>query len=256
MRHALIVLILFLALVPPRGCARPAYAHRGQMHVVVTGDNYTGTIQDQARFEAKAATAINAIRNTEPWKSRVDVLDFQIYYQTADLDCKHSTQPGMSRLITCNMAKVTAAVNAAGLDYDHIIVLVKDSTYGGGGGSLTVSGDTVSLEGVIVHEFGHQFGLYDEYNLSSINATTLNPETRVNCWGGPTPPQEGGWLGAATGCRYPNWKRQRVLIAGSYKNSVMHTLSKYTINGVSQFVFTPIAAIKIQTRLDQWAASA
>jgi hypothetical protein len=67
------------------------------------------------------------------------------------------------RLLTVNGSKVWAAA-AAVADWDEILVVVNDTTYGGSGGIYPV----VSLHGaapqIAQHEYGHSFvGLADEY---------------------------------------------------------------------------------------------
>ena len=61
-------------------------------------------------------------------------------------------------------AKVLAAA-AASPDWDHIVVIVNDTTYGGSGGSIaTVSTNPTALS-IAQHEYGHSFtGLSDEYS--------------------------------------------------------------------------------------------
>jgi hypothetical protein len=68
------------------------------------------------------------------------------------------------RLIGVNTAKVYAAA-AASPDWDHIIVLVNDTTYGGAGGAIAVTSNHPSGIAVVQHEVGHSFtDLADEYD--------------------------------------------------------------------------------------------
>jgi uncharacterized repeat protein (TIGR01451 family) len=67
------------------------------------------------------------------------------------------------RQVTVSPSKVLAAA-AAAPDWDEIVVLVNDSTYGGSGGSFSVVSTNVNAVDVARHEFGHTFSrLTDEY---------------------------------------------------------------------------------------------
>lgn len=76
---------------------------------------------------------------------------------------------GIHRLLVVN--SVAVAIAAAEVpDWDHIIVLVNDSTYGGSGGSLAVASTHPASVDIMRHEYGHSFtDLADEYE-------TPNPE--------------------------------------------------------------------------------
>jgi len=73
--------------------------------------------------------------------------------------CSYDVQ----RLVTVNVGKVFAAA-AAAPDWDEILVLVNDPTYGGSGGSVaTISTHPLAVD-VAQHEYGHSFtDLADEY---------------------------------------------------------------------------------------------
>ena len=159
-----------------------------------------------------------------------------------DLGCVHDAS--VTRLITCNNTTVTSVVNNAGAPYDKIVVLVKDSSYGGSGGAIAVSYNGSSAPQVVTHEFGHTLGgLLDEYNLYSTNGT-LDGKTYVNCYAGAPPNSQ--WDGLvsssayAVGCKYPNWYR-------SSSCSIMLTLSCQYFNAVSQ--------AQLNTKLDVYAGS-
>ncbi len=69
----------------------------------------------------------------------------------------------LHRLMGINYAAVAAAA-AAAPEYDKIMVLVNDTTYGGAGGSFTVVSMSPDSVGVARHEYGHSFArLADEY---------------------------------------------------------------------------------------------
>lgn len=67
------------------------------------------------------------------------------------------------RQVTVSPSKVLAAA-AAAPDWDEILVLVNDSTYGGSGGGFSVVSTNINAVDVARHEFGHTFSrLADEY---------------------------------------------------------------------------------------------
>jgi hypothetical protein len=77
---------------------------------------------------------------------------------------------GIYRLVAVDTSSVLAAA-AAQPDWDHIMVLVNDDTYGGagygGGPAIAVSSTNAAAPDVVRHEFGHSFsGLADEYESS------------------------------------------------------------------------------------------
>jgi hypothetical protein len=198
------------------------------LDVTFVGDNYT--VADLNLFHQDVERVAAHMMTYEPYVSRASqILFHSVDNATTDLGCVHS--PTMSRLITCNNATVTSVVNDAGAPYDKIIVLVKDTTYGGSGGAISVSYNGSSAPQVAVHEFGHSFGgLWDEYTLYSTNGT-LDGRTYVNCYAGSPPNSRWDGLVAssdyASGCTYPNWYR-------SSSCSIMLTLSCQYFNPVSQ----------------------
>ncbi len=234
---------LFL-LIPPKGCATTAEAHEGKLHIAVIGDRYTAA--DLPRFRTDAAKAQATILATEPYKTHAAIIAFTVVENTTDLDCEYSAT--MARLLSCSMSKVTGAVNAAGVAYDHIIVLVNSGTYGGSGGSLSVSYNGSLMGNVVVHEFGHTFGgLLDEYQLSSADVFTAEAFSH-NCYlTSPVPSTvEGTW--AAT-CKYTKWSRQKAVKAdGTKVDSIMKDIRKRIHN--------PISIQEIEKRLLAYEGSA
>lgn len=221
MRRWLLCGLLGLGMVPPQsGCT--AHAHEGKLHVAIVGDKYTEA--DHARFDQDAAKITAALLTFSPYSEYAESIAFQPVWNLTPLDCKHSAT--MTRLITCSSSKASAAVNAAGIEYDHIIVVVKDGSYGGSGGSLTVTYNGSSMVEVVKHEFGHTFGgLMDEYLLSSSNGTVQN-RLQANIYLAPIVPVTipGKWV--PKGNR-PNWSKQKVIRAdGSTTSSLMEALGK------------------------------
>lgn len=72
--------------------------------------------------------------------------------------------PVFHRLVVVDDAAVLAAA-AAVPNWDRILVLVNDITYGGSGGPLLGSSVHPQAPDIIRHEYGHSFtGLADEYD--------------------------------------------------------------------------------------------
>lgn len=71
---------------------------------------------------------------------------------------------GIQRLLTVDDGKVLAAA-AAAPDWDIVMVLVDDATYGGSGGQLAVVSTHATAAQIAQHELGHSFAvLADEYD--------------------------------------------------------------------------------------------
>jgi hypothetical protein len=70
----------------------------------------------------------------------------------------------IQRLLSVNQASVLAAA-AAYPGWDKIFVVVNDATYGGSGGSISVTSTNAQANQIILHEYGHSFShLADEYS--------------------------------------------------------------------------------------------
>ncbi len=84
-------------------------------------------------------------------------------YRSTAFDAYYCAQ-NIHRLLVVNTFKVYTAA-AAVPDWDTILVLVNDATYGGSGGSLaTISTHAMAVD-IAQHEFGHSFAnLADEYD--------------------------------------------------------------------------------------------
>jgi hypothetical protein len=79
------------------------------------------------------------------------------------LDSRYCTS-NIHRLLTTNASKTYAAA-AAVPDFDEIMVIVNDTTYGGSGGSFSVLSIHNRAVEVAQHEYGHSFtNLADEYD--------------------------------------------------------------------------------------------
>ncbi len=68
------------------------------------------------------------------------------------------------RLLVADEGKVMAAVGSAIPEWDQILVIVNDQTYGGSGGTIAVVSMNYAAVDVAQHEYGHSFAnLADEY---------------------------------------------------------------------------------------------
>lgn len=223
----------------PKFLGADAQAATGVLNVTFIGDNYTAA--DLATYHADIDRFTAKLMAIEPYKSRASqIVLHYVDNTTVDLQCVHS--PTMNRLITCNVGLANQTINTAGVPNNSTLILVKDSTYGGSGGSAAVSYNGSSGPEVMAHEFGHSFGgLVDEYTLYTTSGGIYNVDY-ANCYAG-TPPSV-NWVGkvAATdytlGCNYPNWYRFA-------PDSLMLTLSSpwYTVVGQSM----------INKRIDSYA---
>ncbi len=171
-----------------------------RLDVLVVGDGYTAA--QHARFLGDVNTLLASFFDLTPYGEYRDFLNITALFvpsreagadhppyradcQAGDLTC--CTDPdaladpragsfadtsfdatyctlGVQRLLTVNDLKVLAAA-AAAPDWDLILVLVNDPTYGGsGGGVAVVSSDTRATQ-IAQHELGHSFSLLaDEYD--------------------------------------------------------------------------------------------
>lgn len=171
-----------------------------RLNLLVMGDGYTSA--DRAKFEADAARLVDRFFSVSPlaeYRSFVSVTTLftpsaqsgashppyqatcagkSIANCCADLAAKKDPLQGtfvttnfnatycsqnIYRLLVVDTSKVLTAA-AAAPDWDRILVLVNDGTYGGSGGYVGVVALNDSAAGIAQHEFGHSFaGLADEY---------------------------------------------------------------------------------------------
>ena len=185
---------------PPRplpGFANGAAANR--VDVLILGDGYTAA--ERARFDADALALAARFFDISPYaeyRNFVNVASLFVASNQSganqppyDASCTENTRRqtccadptaigtsnttvdtafdsaycsfGIQRLLTVDAAKVLAA--AAGTpDWDELLILVNDPTYGGSGGPFSVvSTSGLSFE-IAQHEYGHTFTrLTDEY---------------------------------------------------------------------------------------------
>ena len=113
-------------------------------------------------------------------ESGADIPTDGIYRDTA-LDASYSWAGGAERLLSADMTKAGAALNAgldgAGFGADVKLVTVNESKYGGGGGVFAVyAGGNASTPEIALHELGHCLGkLADEYAYDETTYTGIEP---------------------------------------------------------------------------------
>ncbi|HEU4664159.1 MAG TPA: M64 family metallopeptidase [Dokdonella sp.] len=128
----------------------------------------------------------------------------------------------IQRLLIVDDGAVLAAAGAYP-DWDKIVVIVNDDTYGGSGGSISVTSTHAQAPQIVLHEYGHSFtGLADEYSTPypgfppcsdtvgacEPNVTDLTAPAQVkwNSWftpGNPIPTPSGtSGVGLFEGARY------------------------------------------------------
>ena len=174
--------------------AQKVFAVQGTLYVAIIGDKYT----DLNEFNSDANDVIASFLSLSPYKDRAAQIRFNLVNNASDLECQY--HPVVTRLLYCNNSLVTSAVNASGVSYDTIVVIVDSSIYGGSGGSIAVTYNGSEMEGVGAHELlGHTFGgLLDAYILYSGNGILDNKThslfgDRGNCYAGSPPTSD--WPG-------------------------------------------------------------
>lgn len=159
------------------------YLHRGTVanpiDVAILAEGYTEDEMDS--FYEHAQTAVDAILDHEPFKSRPEAFNFvAVASPSADsgvsipklgqwkdtaFGSHFSTFYSDRYLTTGNVPDIHDALT--GIPYEHIIILANTPEYGGGGiyNSYTLTAARhENFRPVVVHEFGHSFGgLADEY---------------------------------------------------------------------------------------------
>lgn len=213
-----------------------------RLNLLVMGDGYTST--DQSKFEADAAGLVDRFFSVSPlaeYRSFVSVktlftpsaqsgASHPPYQATcagksianccADLAAKTDPLQGsfvttsfdatfcsqnIYRLLVVSASKVLTAA-AAAPDWDRILVLVNDTTYGGSGGYIGVVALNASAAAIAQHEFGHSFaGLADEYGAPYPGYPTCSDvsgsrkcESNVTDQTSPGLIKWASWIGAAT----------------------------------------------------------
>ena len=190
-------------------------ASADKLDIVYIGDDYLSS--DLAAFASTADNFKNKLLFIKPFDLQKSKINLWRIDNTQDLGCYYNCN-NIARLICCNNTAVYNA--AAACPYDEILVIVNNSTYGGSGGSYSVSYKGNSM--VMVHELGHSFAnLYDEYWTAGVSSGGLIPLAfKPNCDNAAGCPRWAGTPGTVCllGCEYDNWYR-------SINNGIMRTIS-------------------------------
>ncbi len=235
--------------------------------LVFVGDGYTAAEQDLFHTQVLARWAqLTAFEPFRTLKDRFNV--WQVNAVSAESGSDNDPTQGVEKdtalgggffcggLDRLVCVDTTAASGYAALapGADQALILVNSTTYGGSGGSVTVSSGGNALSGdIVVHELGHSIGgLADEYggdpgtypggepagpNASTADAATMR-EQRLKWFsylGRPTP--DGGVIGAFEGAAYYD--------RGVYRpseNSMMRSLgNEFNLIGVDQLTAAILA---------------
>lgn len=196
-----------LASARPRPIRIDSVAKRGnpanRVDILIMGDGYTAA--EQAAFDADADAFSDALLGISPYEEYGSFINLvKLFTPSPESGADHptydpacsansggtccsdsaaSTDPlagtfvntaydarycvsNIHRLMVVNRVKVLADASAAP-NWDQIMVLVNDPTFGGSGGAIpTVSTNRLAAD-IARHEYGHSFtGLADEYDLS------------------------------------------------------------------------------------------
>jgi hypothetical protein len=137
------------------------------------------------------------------------------------------------RLAVVDDSTVLAAASAYP-DWDKILVLLNDATYGGSGGGLSVSSTHSAAVDIARHEYGHSFtGLADEYDTASPGYPTCSDVGSPACEANVTDQTTRAlikwnpWISAATPIPTPEGNPSFANVAGlflgaRYRSTVMY----------------------------------
>ena len=196
------------ATVVPTAEARVARGAAGnpanRLDVLIMGDGYTAA--EQGKFTADALNLASTFLGIEPYLSYQNFVNVvTLFTASAESGADHPANctdgtpdplaphfvdtafdgtyctSGIHRLLTVNTGKVLTAA-AANPDWDEILVVVNDATYGGAGGSLSVVSTHPSAVLVAQHEFGHAYTrLADEYETAYPNFPACSDTSGAAC---------------------------------------------------------------------------
>ncbi|MBP3764016.1 MAG: hypothetical protein J6I49_09115 [Bacteroidales bacterium] len=148
-----------------------------KVDVVIVAQGYTAADDPRLRIDYYRMKEI--LFSQEPFRSHRE--DFNVYGVCADVEARFHTF-GIDRyLMTFSLFRLHDMLGTT--PADHIVIMVNDSTYGGGAiyNFYAVSSLHVMAEKVLPHEFGHSFGgLADEYvdedlSYGSLHRTKYEP---------------------------------------------------------------------------------
>jgi hypothetical protein len=225
----------------------------GFLDLTFIGDGYTAA--EMGTFHADVDRARTALLAVEPFRSRSDQIRFHALDNLESLGTvRDSTGVGAGRLLTVDFMRTSALVDASGLTTDFICALIDDPAYGGSGGGITVSYNGSDLPAVLVHEFGHTFGLLsDEYTYGTTGVidnqvhSLAGVSATGNVYAGA--PTAAAWSGLVAADEYfvggeqNNWYRPSM-------GSIMRGQS----SGPESDTFNAPSQEALRTQLDYWAS--
>lgn len=172
-----------------------------RLTLVILGDGYTAATLGTGIYTTHTNALLTAFNATPPWNdmflgSNVYRINVESNEDGADQDPQGTFKDtyfnssfwvnGIERLLAINTTGYNRAVAAAdamvgvGM-WDHLIVLVNSTKYGGSGGSIVVLSAHSSGPQVILHELGHTFAdLADEYTTAYPGFPPGDPEANVD----------------------------------------------------------------------------
>lgn len=181
-----------------------------RLDLLILSDGFQDTNADRITFNQKVHEVLNYLWSIPIYNQIRSSINVHTAYlpsvdsgadhpaEGIDLDTPFETSfdcEGLDRLICITGAGVTLAYDVAadapgnygGGSGDAILILVNDTEYGGGGGTLgtllTASINTGSPE-IVSHEFGHTvMDLADEYEAEYNDPYVVSSRTKVNCSG-------------------------------------------------------------------------
>ncbi|MFN8343421.1 MAG: M64 family metallopeptidase [Spirosomataceae bacterium] len=158
------------------------------INIVILGDGYTASQQDQ--FKTNAQNITDYLFSVSPFKEYKNYFNvYIIQVPSAQSGAKHPANAtdvaepvipvanpdnyfgstfdyfNIHRLLVPTKSSAIASVLATNFpQYDHVLMIVNSTEYGGSGGSLATTSINASAYEIAVHELGHSFAnLADEY---------------------------------------------------------------------------------------------
>lgn len=172
---------------PPKASMRQGGTTDNRINLLFMGDGYMAN-QTQV-FDQHADAVMSYMLSFEPYASYGHFISFdRLFLASQEAGADHPSSPcggvtdpqaplfvntrfdatyctsGIHRLLTVNSSKVYTDA-ALFPNWDEIVMLVNDGTYGGSGGAFSTISAHASAADVFIHEFGHSFtDLADEYD--------------------------------------------------------------------------------------------
>jgi uncharacterized repeat protein (TIGR01451 family) len=186
-----------------QGAPMPPPNSGNRLDLLIMGDGYTAA--QSAAFSANAASLVATFFGISPYSVyRNFVNTATLFTASAQSGADHPPCPdpvpdplagtfvdtafdaaycsfNIHRLLFVSSSKVFSAASA-NPDWDQILVVVNDGTYGGAGGSPSVVSTHALAVGIAQHEFGHTFtGLADEYESPFPGYPPCTDLTGIHC---------------------------------------------------------------------------